>query len=82
MTIDYKKIQKVGSRYYLLPKHKGEPMLALNETCKIVIEALGENKSLEDIVHLLASDYMVDKEEVDKDVRQLVEQLRSLGILN
>lgn len=82
MTIDYKRIQKVGNRYYLLPKQKGEPMLALNETCKIVIEALGENKSIEDIIHHLSNEYAVEYEQVETDVHELIEQLRTLGILN
>lgn len=81
MKVDCEKIKKVGNRYYLLPSKQGEPMLAFNETCKIVIEELDSGKSIEDIVNLITNEYNVAREQAECDIRELMEQLTMLGIL-
>lgn len=81
MKIDFAKLKKVGNRYYLMPEREGEPMLALNETCKIVIEALSQGKSIDEIVNYFTETYDIPRQEAENDIHDLVQQMKILNVL-
>lgn len=82
MNVDVSKILKVGDKYYLMPSKEGDPMLALNETCKVILEELGRKNSIEGIVNCICEKYQVDRNIVVEDVNSVVSQLVELGIVS
>ena len=81
MEIDCKKLQKVGNRYYLVPSKEGEPLIALNETCRLIIDGLSQNNSVDNIVKSMCATYQVDEETVRQDVSSIISQMSELGII-
>lgn len=82
MNVDVDKILKVGEKYYLMPSKEGDPMLALNETCKVILERLGRNDSVESIVNCICEKYQVDRNIVVEDVNSVLSQLVELGVVS
>ena len=57
-------------------------IIKLNETSKIIVEGLINNKSKEDIINLLFDNYDIDKETLSKDFDKLIESLKKANAID
>ena len=56
-------------------------MMTLNEVTATIWEFLQSDRSFDDILEYMLSVYEIDRETADSDLRELLEQMESLGVL-
>ena len=56
-------------------------MITLNETGAFLWKQLEEEKSVEDLVKSMTSEYDVDNDTAEKDIAKFIEIIRSAGLL-
>lgn len=81
IKINKEKIVKVGNKYYILPQNDCKSMFAMNETCKIVIDMIDEDKSVDYIADHICKEYNADREVVLQDVLNLIQSFREAGVI-
>lgn len=63
------------------PDHTFRNMLKLNQTGKLLWEALLKQTTEEELVHLLVAEYEIDEGMAKADVERFLVTLRSYGVL-
>ncbi len=65
----------------LLIDHKQNRIIVINLTCAMVIQSFLKEQSIEGVSTAMAEKFEGDPEEITKDVRNIVNELVSKGIL-
>jgi hypothetical protein len=78
-------VRTVGGKYVAVPTGKASDgfcgMITLNETGKLLFEALGNPQDIDTLTDLLMAEYEVDAETARNAVVAFTESLRKEGIL-
>ena len=80
-------IEKVGSRYLAVAvgerADEFNALIRMNGTSAFIWQSLSEcDRTVEELVGLMTSEYAVDKKRAEKDVVAFVDQLRKAGLLD
>lgn len=78
-------IREIAGEYILIPvgeaAMKIHGMINLSETAAFLWKKLQDECTEEDLVNALLAEYEIDRESAVTDVRELLEQMRKIGVM-
>ncbi len=78
-------LKKIAGSNVVMPvgvsAEKFDGMISLNETGVLLWKRLSEDVSEEDLINTVLSEYNVSADEAERDVKEFVESLRKVGVL-
>lgn len=80
------KIKKVSDKYIVIPTLEESVnfsgIMTLNNSGKLLFEALQSKKSVEDLIKLLTDEYDIDTNTARKDINSFIEKLKTNNLLD
>ena len=73
-------LQVIDDEALLLNLHD-ETIFSLNETGARIAQLMSDGKAVSQVVDILSEEYCIDREAIVREIRQLVEDLTSRGLI-
>ena len=76
--------EKVGDSFYLYPdgENVDGKIFSMNDTCKLIWDILESDRSESEVVASVADFYGIECEAVADDIREILSQMSSAGIID